>query len=97
MTLAEFRQSRHIVPIETALQECPHIADLDIDSNFTYAALYSGDCFILQSRRGWYLLCEGDEYESRDLAALEFLLWLWLVPGGQAETMRRMIWESDNG
>jgi hypothetical protein len=70
MTLEEFRNSRRILPLSEAVAEFESLESLDLEGGFTHCALYAGDCFILQSRRGFYMVCDGDEYESRDLPAL---------------------------
>ena len=93
MTLAEFRASR----VSLTLAQCEAAGftfadDLDLDESYIGAYIYSGGCFILQKRHCLHLLVESDEYESRDLALLEFVLWQWSVDTKEAETARRMIW-----
>ena len=93
MTLAEFRATRRTMPIAAAIAESPYLEHVAENPEYTHAALYADGAYILQSRRGFYLEIEGDEYKSRDLALLEFVLWQWVA----SETpdlvaLRTMIW-----
>jgi hypothetical protein len=92
MTLAEYRATRRYMPIEEAIIVNPYLGDLDLDKSFTHAMVYGDGCFILHSRRGFYLMLETDEYESRDLALLEFVLWQWMLDGDEMDSLRAMIW-----
>ena len=93
MTLAEFRATRRRMPVSAAIAELPYLEHAAENPEYTHAVIYAEGAYILQSRRGFYLEIEGDEYESRDLALLEFVLWQW----GASETpdlvaLRAMIW-----
>jgi hypothetical protein len=92
MSLAEFRATRRIVPIADAIAELPFLADMDIGPEYTQVAIYQGGFHILQSRAGWYLEIEGDEYFTRDLRLLEFVLWQWVEAGDHMIDLRAMIW-----
>ena len=92
MTLNEFRATRVSLPLAQAIADHPHIADLDLDESYTSAFFYADGAFILQKRGGLHLLVEGDEYESRDLALLEFVLWQWMTESTDAVSLREMIW-----
>jgi hypothetical protein len=80
------------MPIEEAIIVNPYMGDLDLDESFTHAMVYGDGCLILHSRRGFYLMLETDEYESRDLALLEFVLWQWASEEEGTESLRAMIW-----
>jgi hypothetical protein len=80
------------MPISEAIAAHPHLADIEPDESFTHAMMYGDGCFILHSRRGFYLMLETDEYESRDLALLEFVLWQWASDEAETKSLRAMIW-----
>lgn len=90
MNLQDFRATRQHMTIGKALMLIPSIQDLDLGPEFTHVSIYEGDYFILHSRRGGYLMLETDEYETRDLPVLEFLLWMWAFDEGQPA--RELIW-----
>jgi hypothetical protein len=92
MSLADFRATRRVIPIADAIAELPFLSDLDFGQEYTYAAIYDGGFYILQSRAGWYLEIEGDEYFTRDVALLEFVLWQWSEDGDHMIDLRAMIW-----
>jgi len=92
MTLTDFRATRRIVPIADAIAELPFLADMDIVPNYTHAAIYQGGFYILQSRAGWYLEIECDEYVTRDLRLLEFVLWQWTEENDCLADLRKLIW-----
>jgi hypothetical protein len=92
MSLADFRATRRTVPIADAIAELPFLSDMEFEPEYTHAALYDGGFYILQSRAGWYLEIESDEYFTRDLALLEFVLWQWSEAGGHMIDLRAMIW-----
>jgi hypothetical protein len=92
MALSDFRATRRIVPIADAIAELPFLADMDIGPEYTHAALYADGFYILQSRAGWYLEIECDEYFTRDLRLLEFVLWQWSEAGDHMIDLRAMIW-----
>jgi hypothetical protein len=92
MSLADFRATRRIVPIAAAIAEHSYIGDVEYPADYTHAALYDGGFYILQSRGGWYLDIEGDEYLTRDLALLEFVLWHWAEAGDHMIDSRNLIW-----
>ena len=76
MTLSEFRQSRRVLTIAQAQAEFAHLADLDL-SEYSNALIYANGTWILQSAKAYWLLIESDEWESPDLAVLEFILYEW--------------------
>lgn len=95
MTLAEFRAARRYLTREEAESEAPHIMEMEYDAGWTHVILYSRGEYIMHGRKGFYLHCETDEYESRDLALLEFVLWQWsedLTDNPEAESLRAQIW-----
>jgi hypothetical protein len=93
MTLAEFRKTRQNLPIHTAIELLPFLAEMDLSEEYTHAIVYNEGFYILQSRRGFYLEIESDEYETRDLALLEFLLWQWSEDDNlELTAIRNTIW-----
>jgi len=92
MSLAEFRATRRVIPIADAIAELRFLSDLELGPEYTHAAIYDGGFYILQSRAGWYLEIEGDEYLTRDLRLLEFVLWQWADDTPTARETRNIIW-----
>lgn len=90
MDLKTFRATRQVMPLAEALVHEPAISDMDLNPEFTQVAFYEGNHFILLGRRGGYLILETDEYETRDTALLEFLLWMWAY--SEAQDLRQLIW-----
>jgi hypothetical protein len=92
MDLESFRATRKLVTRQEAESLCPYIGDADYGAEYTHVALYDGGFYILKSRSGYYLGIEGDEYLTRDLALLEFVLWLWIEDRVESNKIRGMIW-----
>ena len=93
MTLADFRKSRRVVTLAEAESEMSFLTDIDLAADYTHVCIYDRDAYILQSRRNFYLVLEGDEYESRDLALLEFVLWQWAAEEThELVALRALIW-----
>lgn len=92
MTLVEFRATRRLVTMAQALDQLPFLADLEFGPEWTHVVMYMSGHWILSGPKGYDLTIEGDEYESRDLPLLEFVLWQWAIESPEIETMRQMIW-----